>query len=262
MRRFGFNINFRNTPEEILELGRAVLESELYHAIEVTYYENMAGVDVLAYDHAVRQIAQAYRPNVSVHISAFNASEENSVLRSAILHEFRNCCQYTSLLGGHEIVMHSGRLRTSLHVPQVPHSSAYMGGDLQRIWALSVEMLRNCCDIAKEYGIRLYTENLLDGDLTVRCGTLVQFINEVGRNNLDIVFDIGHCQQTGGNVPDEVLAGNFCVICIFTIRSAAHSRICQSVTVRLTIRRLPRRFARSVIRASICWSFAAARRKT
>lgn len=110
----------------------------------------MAGVDVLAYDHAVRQIAQAYRPNVSVHISAFNASEENSVLRSAILHEFRNCCQYTSLIGGHEIVMHSGRLRTSLHVPQVPHSSAYMGGDLQRIWALSVEMLRNCCDIAKE----------------------------------------------------------------------------------------------------------------
>lgn len=206
MRRFGFNINFRNTPEEILELGRAVLESELYHAIEVTYYENMAGVDVLAYDHAVRQIAQAYRPNVSVHISAFNASEENSVLRSAILHEFRNCCQYTSLLGGHEIVMHSGRLRTSLHVPQVPHSSAYMGGNLQRIWALSVEMLRNCCDIAKEYGIRLYTENLLDGDLTVRCGTLVQFVNEVGRNNLDIVFDIGHCQQTGGNVPDEVLA--------------------------------------------------------
>lgn len=68
----------------------------------------MAGVDVLAYDHAVRQIAQAYRPNVSVHISAFNASEENSVLRSAILHEFRNCCQYTSLIGGHEIVMHSG----------------------------------------------------------------------------------------------------------------------------------------------------------
>ena len=61
-------------------------------------------------------------------------------------------------------------------------------------------------DIAKEYGIRLYTENLLDGDLTVRCGTLVQFVNEVGRNNLDIVFDIGHCQQTGGNVPDEVLA--------------------------------------------------------
>ena len=166
----------------------------------------MAGVDVLAYDHAVRQIAQAYRPNVSVHISAFNASEENSVLRSAILHEFRNCCQYTSLIGGHEIIMHSGRLRTSLHVPQVPHSSAYMGGDLQRIWALSVEMLRNCCDIAKEYGIRLYTENLLDGDLTVRCGTLVQFVNEVGRNNLDIVFDIGHCQQTGGNVPDEVLA--------------------------------------------------------
>lgn len=139
----------------------------------------MAGVDVLAYDHAVRQIAQAYRPNVSVHISAFNASEENSVLRSAILHEFRNCCQYTSLIGGHEIVMHSGRLRTSLHVPQMPHSSAYMGGDLQRIWALSVEMLRNCCDIAKEYGIRLYTENLLDGDLTVRCGTLVQFVNEV-----------------------------------------------------------------------------------
>ena len=205
MRRFGFNINFRNTPEEILALGEAVLATDIYQAIEVTYYENMEGVDVLAYDHAIRQIAQAYRPNVSVHISGFNASEENSVLRSAIRHEFRNCCQYTRTLGGHEIVMHSGRLHASLHVPQVLHSSVYMGGDAPRIWALSVEMLRSCCDIAKEYGIRVHTENLLEGDLTIRCNTLVQFVNEVGRDNLDIVFDIGHCKQTGGNVPNEVL---------------------------------------------------------
>ena len=205
MQRFGFNINFRNTPEDILTLGEQVLGTGEYHAIEVTYYEDMEGVDVHAYNEAIRKIVAAYHPQVVVHISAFNLSEENSVLRSAILHEFRNCCKYTTELGGREIVMHSGRTNYSLHVPLVPHCSAWAESEFARTWDLSVQLFRTCCDIAKEYGITIHTENLNPSSLTVHCDQVVKFVEDIDRDNVDIVFDIGHCHCNDGDIPAEVL---------------------------------------------------------
>lgn len=205
MNRFGYNINFRATPADIHAAADAMLATQEYHAIEVTYYENMQDVDTFAYNQAIRQIVAAYHPQVVVHISDFNLSEENSTLRSAILHEFRNCCKYTRELGGREIVMHCGRPRDALHVPLAPHSSVYVGSAQERAWVLSVQLFRTCCDIAKEYGVMIYTENLNMDRLTIRCDTLVKFVEEVGRDNVEIVFDIGHCHQMGGDIPSEVL---------------------------------------------------------
>lgn len=207
MERFGFNINFKNTPEEILKLGESCLKTGLYHAIEVTYYENMQDIDTHMYNEAIRRIVKDYAPQVVVHISGFNTSEENSVLRSAILHEFQNCCKYAVELGSREIVMHCGQLKGGLHVPVVgPDGKAVPNGAYQRAWELSVQMFRICLDIAREYGITVHTENLNEDHLTVRCDTLVRFVEEVGRDNLDIVFDIGHCAHTGGNIVEDVLA--------------------------------------------------------
>lgn len=206
MQRFGFNINFRNTPQDILTLGEQVLGTGAYHAIEVTYYEDMEDVDTHAYNEAIRKIVAAYHPQVVVHISGFNLSEENSVLRSAILHEFCNCCKYTKELGGKEIVMHCGKAVGSLHVPQVPHSSVWEESPFARAWKLSIQLFRTCCDIAKEYGITIYTENLNTDHLTVRCDTLVKFVEEINRDNVEIVFDIGHCHHTGGDIVTDVLA--------------------------------------------------------
>lgn len=205
MPRFGFNINFRHTPEDILTMGEKLLGTGEFEAIEVTYYENMQDVDTHAYNEAIRRIVAAYKPQVVVHISSFNTSEENSVLRSAILHEFHNCCAYTRQLGGHEIVMHSGRIKNSLHVPLVPHSSVWTEDSFDRAWQLSVQLLRTCCDIAREYGITVYTENLNDINLTISCESVVKFVEDIDRENLNIVFDIGHSHRNGGNIPSEVL---------------------------------------------------------
>lgn len=205
MNRFGFNINFRATPADIHAAADAMLATQEYHAIEVTYYENMQDVDTFAYNQAIRQIVEEYHPQVVVHISGFNLSEENSTIRSAMIHEFRNCCKYARELGGREIVMHCGRVHGSLHVPLVPHSSVYVESTYERAWILSVQMFKTCCDIAKEYDIMIYTENLNTEHLTVRCDTLAKFVEAVDRDNLEIVFDIGHCWHTGGDIPAEVL---------------------------------------------------------
>lgn len=206
MERFGFNINFRLLPEDILNLGEAVLKNGEYGAIEVTYYEDMENIDTHAYNEAIRQIVKLYHPQVVVHISGFNASEENSVLRSAIIHEFRNCCKYTKELGGKEIVMHSGHLNGSLHVPVVSETGEFdRKEDAQkRVWELSVQMLRTCCDIAKEYGITVHTENLNGDTITLGCERVVQFVKDIDRENLDIVFDVGHCHHTGGKIAPEI----------------------------------------------------------
>lgn len=207
MKKFGFNINLKNTPEEILELGEKCLGTGEYHAIEVTYYENMQDVDTFAYNQAIRKIVEEYHPQVVVHISAFNTSEENSVLRSAIIHEFRNCCKYVKELGGNEIVMHCGMRNIGMHVPLVGPNGERSTKEAvyQRAWDLSVQMFRICCDIAKEEWIKIYTENLSELMLTTRCNTLVDFVKAIDRDNLQIVFDIGHCHHTGGDIVPEVL---------------------------------------------------------
>ena len=103
-------------------------------------------MDTFAYNQAVRTIVDKYHPEVVVHISAFNTSEENSVLRSAIIHEFINCCEYTKALGGRRIVMHSGRKQYSLHVPTVVTCADDQSGDpeYRRAWDLSVDLFRIC----------------------------------------------------------------------------------------------------------------------
>lgn len=207
MNTFGFNINLKNTPQEILELGDRCLADGSYGAIEVTYYEDMQDVDTFYYNQAIRTIVKKYHPQVVVHISSFNTSEENSVIRSAIIHEFRNCCEYTKELGGNRIVMHTGRIHYSLHVPVVDKEGKYLGAEAEskRVWDLSVRLFQTCCDVAKEYGITVYTENLSKENLTYRCDALVDFVKEVNRDNLFIVFDIGHCHYTGGDIVKDVL---------------------------------------------------------
>ncbi len=210
MERFGFNINLKNSPEDILTLGETMLGTGLYHAIEVTHYENMEDTDTFAYNQAIRQIVTAYRPQVLTHISGFNLSEECTTLRAAILQEVDNCCQYTARLGGKEIVIHTGLHSSGLHVPIVgPDGSRGTREDAHaRCWDLSVRLMRRACDIAAEYGITLYTENLNMNLLTQDCETLGRFIDAVGRANLAIVFDVGHCHHTGHEVvPDVIAAG-------------------------------------------------------
>lgn len=203
MNNFGFNISMRNTPEEILALGEC-LKSGDYKAIEVTYYEDMQDVDTFAYNKAIRQLVDEYAPQVTVHISAFNLSEENTALRSAIIHEFDKCCQYTRAMGGREVIMHCGRQFGALHVP-VEKTSGVLNPAFVRAWDLSVQMYRKTCDMAAGYGMEIYTENLNRDHLTVRCKDVRKMVEDVGKDNLHIVFDIGHCHHTGGNIPEDVI---------------------------------------------------------
>ncbi len=210
--KFGFNINLKMTPEDIRKLGDTVLKQGLYEAIEVTYYENMEHVDTTEYNEAIMEIISKYNPQVLVHISAFNLAEENSTLRNAIMKEIQNCIAYTKKLGGKEIIIHSGFIGYGLHVPIVrPDGGIITDKDvMKKGWDLSVEMMRKACDWAKDENMTLYTENLNGSQLTVTSQELLAYLKDVGRDNLKLVFDVGHCYHMGKNVYSEVVeAGNF-----------------------------------------------------
>ncbi|NLO35852.1 MAG: sugar phosphate isomerase/epimerase [Clostridiaceae bacterium] len=206
MNPLGFNINYRNRPAEILELGRTFLGTGMFHAIEVTYYEHMQDLDTCAYNTAIRSIVKMYQPQVVVHLPAFNLSEENSVLRGAILQEIDNGCRYCAELGGRAIVLHSGRVRSALHVPLVGTDGETPAPDapFRRAWDLTVQLLRQACTIAGRCGITIHTENLDREHLTVRCAELNELIDQVACEGLDIVFDIGHSHAAGGDIVREV----------------------------------------------------------
>lgn len=205
MYTFGFNINLKMTPEHICMLGKTMLGTSLYEAIEPTYYEHMEHVDVRPYNQALKEIVETYQPQVTVHLPAFNLAEESRTIRAAILKEIEHCLDYTSELGGKAIIIHSGYMDTGLHVP-VPRS--FSGGNAQgeKSWILSVEMMQKACDLAEERGMEIYTENLSKRELTVTCADLKRYLLDVGRDNLKVVFDIGHSYYTGNDIPDEVRA--------------------------------------------------------
>lgn len=206
MARYGFNVSLRNTVEEIRQAGEKFLGTGLYEAIEATYYDNMADTDVSAYNAVLQELVEKYHPWVSVHLADFNLCEENLLLREAIFENVKNCFAYTKMLGGSHVVIHCGRkdIGTHVHRFRSDGSNATEEDYFQRRLDLSVSLMRRACLLAKEYGITIYTENLLGGQLLQDCAQLNEYIGRVGCDNLKIVFDVGHSFVTQHDVAREV----------------------------------------------------------
>ena len=208
MNKFGFNINLKMSPGHIEMLGEEMLGSGLYEAVEVTYYGHMEHTNVTGYNQAVRSIVEKYHPQVTVHIPAYNLTEENHTLREAISREIESCLDYTLSLGGREMIMHAGYHIVGLHVPNLWGDKDAVNAR-QRQWNLSVEIMQKACDMAAERNMMIYTENLSTREITVTCTDLKKYLRDVDRENLKIVFDIGHSFYTGNDIPKEVeIAGN------------------------------------------------------
>ena len=52
--KFGFNINLKNSPDEIIQLGEKELSTGNFQAVEITYHENLDGIDTFPYNKAHR----------------------------------------------------------------------------------------------------------------------------------------------------------------------------------------------------------------
>lgn len=198
MKQFGFNINLRSSSSQIREMGRALLGGGEFQALEATYHENMEGIDTRAYNDAIRDIVADYSPRVYIHFPDFNLAEENRGIRRAIMEEFIHCCSYTKNLGGKEIIVHTGQ-KLAIHVPIFHQDGSRHKREeiVGKTWKLSVSMMKQICDEAARNNIVVYAENLAQNMLTNSCKDLNAYLEEVGRSNLKIVFDVGHSNFNG-----------------------------------------------------------------
>lgn len=207
MKRFGYSVSFRNSYEELREMGEKLLAVGEYHAMEVTYSEHMRHADSTRFNEELMHLIELYHPEITVHISNFNLAEESKVLQRAILEEFENCCKYTRMLDGSVIVVHCGS-KKMMHISIFHKDGSRQTHEevFDKLWKLSVETMRELCDIAAKYEITIYTENLSDANLIQTAEQLHQYIDDVNRENIAIVFDVGHSYFTGHDVAKETIA--------------------------------------------------------
>ncbi len=116
--------------------------------------------------------------------------------RKNSVHWTLKALEYCRALGCPYLVLHPGA-RTSMEIK----------GDLSEIKGRIVSTLKAVSSIAKNYGIRLLLENMMQYGLR-RYGSsvqdLIEIIHEVDPDNLGVCLDTGHTLLSKLNVYDEV----------------------------------------------------------
>ncbi|WP_273321991.1 sugar phosphate isomerase/epimerase family protein [Vallitalea guaymasensis] len=204
MKNFGFNISLRVMPEKIKEFGEKLLGSGLFNAIEVNYYDNMRGIDISEYNKAIKNVIDKYNPRVYLHAADFNLAEENENICNAVIKEIENTIIYLAeYLGGKDLILHSGKVLGGLHVPiEVSNFNRIE----ERSTYLSIQTMQRVCDIAQKYNVTVYTENLTPNWGVISLAKeVVDYVKKVDRDNLKIVYDVGHSNVNGQNVYNEIM---------------------------------------------------------
>jgi sugar phosphate isomerase/epimerase len=65
-----------------------------------------------------------------------------------------------------------------------------------------LEAVRRLCEAGSECGVRILVENFVQFD----CAEVRRFAEDVGSDNVGIVFDVGHAHHTPRSEPDEIAA--------------------------------------------------------
>lgn len=83
---------------------------------------------------------------------------------------------------------------------------AYGGDD--RVWQACLRVYQYLCERAARYEITVTLETAISEwyDLTLHPARMISFCQEVGRPNLGICVDSGHCHLNGLSVPDVIRA--------------------------------------------------------
>lgn len=140
----------------------------------------------------IRDIIGSTDLDISVHapFSDLNCASLNDPIWYETIKQVRQCVELSADFCD-IMVIHPGILSPLGN--QMPDSA----------WERNVEALRLLCDHAKDYGVKLYLENMINLDKFL-CRTPCEIsgmIEAVDRENLDMTFDIGH-SNTMRNIPE------------------------------------------------------------
>jgi sugar phosphate isomerase/epimerase len=211
---FGYNINSRNSPEEIRQMGKEFLGGGLFNAIEITPIPPCAAdYDPAPYYGAIGEIVEKYRPRVMLHAPGHDIAAKIKPLRDIYLEEIERSVLELRALGGKDIVVHSGYVvGDGKYFALNPADLTLRTREdfLKISWELSVNAMKRICAFAARWGLAVYAENLAADPLTPDAASLIRYVRDIGCENLKIVFDVGHAKQLDCSIPEEIksLGGN------------------------------------------------------
>jgi len=141
--------------------------------------------------------------SLQIEFHSFHSPFTNIDLGSASEHERKNsvhwtlkALEYCRALGCSYLVLHPGA-RTSMEIK----------GDLDDIKSRITDSLKAIPSIAKNYGVRLLLENMMQFELRrygSRAQDLLEIIHKVDSDNFGVCIDTGHAIMSKLNVYDEV----------------------------------------------------------
>jgi sugar phosphate isomerase/epimerase len=205
---YGYNINIRNSPDEIRQMGKEFLSGGLFNAIEITPLPLCAAdFDPAPYYGAIREIVEKYHPRVMVHATGYDIADKIKPLRDVYLEEIEHSILELSALGGKDLVVHSGCIMGNgkyFAVNPADWTLRTREDFFEISWELSVNAMKRICAFAARRGVTVYTENLAADPLTPDAERLIRYVSDIGCENLKVVFDTGHARQLGYSIPEEI----------------------------------------------------------
>jgi sugar phosphate isomerase/epimerase len=200
----GFHIPLHFQEKQIKEFGAKLLETGLYQAVEIKYPYEIIGFDPSSYLRGIESIIQRYTPVVSLHIPTnYDLGVWNTGIRREILKQVKDAIDFAHTFGAEILPIHPGTIGT-MDIPrkdETLHEKFLFGlveKRKERAKALTVEALREIAGYAAEYKMILALENvLLPTEIVYTPTHLLSIIQEVNKENLKALVDVGHAHCCG-----------------------------------------------------------------
>lgn len=217
----GFHIPFSLNKEDICELGEKLLAPGLYQWIEIKWPCNYLGVDSASYVEGIKELVKKYDVGVSCHIPTnLDLGQTNAYMREAVINQIKECIDYAAEMKATILPIHPGTILTfdppasdesgvKKHLLNELHNKKRKARDL------TVSILKEVADYAKNYDMTIAVENLLlPQEICYQASELNEIIRLCNCENVKALYDCGHAHRVHEDVGNFVyeLGRNLCHI--------------------------------------------------
>lgn len=188
--RYGIDIAYDISKEELLRIEREVLQQNKFQAIEFFYGKDVVDFDYSDFLSHIDRLSKEYNLEVIMHLPMYDLAIDSKMIKEAVLKEIKELCIYASQLNCSKVITHGGSMGNV--------SSNYLTDEEFKAMRYSrqllvADMLKSICDIADPLGLTVMLENMFSDFLVNTSSKDLNTIKELtNRDNLKFNYDTGH----------------------------------------------------------------------
>ena len=217
--RKGFHIPFHFTEDEIVELGKKLIEPGYYDWIEIKWPHNYIGFHNHSYIYGIKHLIDTYNIGVSCHIPTnLDLGQTTIFLRKTLIEEIKKCIDYAHEMKASIMPVHPGTILT-FDPPATDETEvkkmlrAELINKKKNARDLSVSVIKEIAEYAKQYNITIAVENLLlPQEICYKAEELNEIVALCDMDNVKALYDCGHAHRVKEDVGEfvKILGKNLC----------------------------------------------------